>query len=326
MAKKLSSLTGAEIHKISYSGMKDKNAESTQWFSIQLPVTTSRTKQLQLDETILQPLLQRVERSSPVEQELVILKFKRNSRKIKIGSHKLNHFKILLRNCVGSKDDFEARLNGMLTKGIPNYFGSQRFGNNLSNLAQASELMTTTLNNTKEVNADEEANTKSSADLGRRKRSMLFSAARSYLFNQLLSERLENRTWSQYIGGDVLNLNGTSRFFTLKTDQSWNEELQKRLNIFDIHITGPMPWLRDPKDRYLCRGEAADIEDATLKLNNDLLQGLKHFALQESRRSLRFLPSNLQWAWVAERDLELIFALPSGTYATSLLRELCVTD
>lgn len=330
VAKKLSDLTGAEIHKISYSGMKDKCAECTQWFSIQLPITTSRSKQLQLDAAILQPLLKSENGNSsehkPVVKELVILKFQRNSRKIKLGSHKLNHFKILLRNCVGSKDDFDARLSSMLTKGIPNYFGPQRFGNNLSNLVQVSELMDAALNNAGEVSVNDESNAERGVDLGRRKRSMLFSAARSYLFNQLLSERLESQTWSQYIKGDVLNLHGTNRFFALKADQSWDKELQERLNTFDIHITGPLPGLRDPKDRYLCRGEAADIEDATLKLHDGLLLGLKYFALRESRRPLRFLPSNLHWDWVTEKDLELTFALPRGAYATSLLRELCVTD
>ena len=227
---------------------------------------------------------------------------------------------------MGSKDDFDARLSSMLTKGIPNYFGPQRFGNNLSNLVQVSELMDAALNNAGEVSVDDESSAERGADLGRRKRSMLFSAARSYLFNQLLSERLESQTWSQYIKGDVLNLHGTNRFFALKVDQSWDKELQERLNTFDIHITGPLPGIRDPKDRYLCRGEAADIEDATLKLHDGLLLGLKYFALRESRRPLRFLPSNLHWDWVTEKDLELTFALPRGAYATSLLRELCVTD
>ncbi len=115
-----------------------------------------------------------------------------------------------------------------------------------------------------------------------------------------------------------------------------------RLEQFDIHITGPLPGEIDSKDKYVSYGEAADIEDAVCKEFSTLMAGLKHFGLKAARRPLRFRPIDLSWEWrqsdgcgrSAQRsterpegpgDLLLDFSLGKGAYATSLLRELCVT-
>jgi len=160
---------------------------------------------------------------------------------------------------------------------------------------------------------------------------MLFSAARSYLFNQLLSRRLELGNWNAYTAGDVLNLAGTDRSFALATGVEWDWSLQQRLEDFDIHITGPLPGEVDPKDKYISSGEAADIEEAVCKQFKTLLAGLRHFGLKTARRPLRFRPIDLAWEWQKSEqkdgasNLLLDFSLGKGAYATSLLRELCVT-
>ena len=302
VAKKLSEVTGVHGSEIGYSGMKDRRAQTRQWFSIKLPA--GREAELAACES----------------DSLRIVETHRNSRKLKIGSHRSNHFRILLRDCGGSRDEFEQRLAKISSAGVPNYFGFQRFGKDLSNLHQVQAWMSAELS-------------EASAPLPKQrfKRSMLFSAARSYLFNQLLSRRLELGNWNAYVVGDVLNLDGTGRSFALDEGVEWDGILQQRLEDFDIHITGPLCGEIVSKDKYVSYGKAADIEDAVCKEFNTLLAGLRHFGLKAARRPLRFRPIELTWEWLqgeqADRssDLLLDFSLGKGAYATSLLRELCVT-
>ena len=311
VAKKLSEATGVHGSDIGYSGMKDRRAETRQWFSIKLPA--GREAELAACES----------------DSLRIIETHRNSRKLKIGSHRSNHFRILLRDCEGPRDEFEQRLAQIESGGVPNYFGTQRFGRNLSNLTQVQAWMAAELG---EGSPSDDTNSiKASIPKQRFKRSMLFSAARSYLFNQVLSQRLERGSWDRYIAGDVLNLDGTERSFSLESGLEWDSVLQQRLEDFDIHITGPLSGEIDSKDKYVSYGEAADIEEAVCKQFNTLHAGLRHFGLKAARRPLRFRPIDLKWEWLPSEhelgagDLLLDFSLGKGAYATSLLRELCVT-
>lgn len=265
VVKRLSEVSGVRRSSIGYAGMKDKKGECTQWFSVQLT---------EPEEGCLQNF------ESP---SLQILQTHRNSRKIRIGSHKSNHFQIRLRDCIGLQSEFNDSLSRIERNGVPNYFGSQRFGRQMSNMTQVQELMI------RELSTSPATGSESPASKKRFKRGMLYSAARSYLFNQLLSRRLENSSWNKYISGDVLNLNGTDRCFVLHAAE-WDQEMQQRLDQFDIHITGALPGLIDVKDKYVSSGEAADIEDAVCKQYGILLEGLKRCGLKASRRAFRFLP------------------------------------
>lgn len=325
VAKRLSEVSGVHGSEIGYSGMKDRRAQTRQWFSIKLP--PSRGAELATLES----------------DSLHILESHRNSRKLKIGTHRSNHFRVVLRDCNGAREEFEERLRQIEHTGVPNYFGSQRFGRQLSNLAQVQAWMAAELDPTAAAVSSQ------AIPKQRFKRSLLFSAARSYLFNQLLSRRLELGNWNRYVTGDVLNLDGTERCFALQQSLEWDETLQRRLEQFDIHITGPLPGDVDSKDRYVSYGEAADIEDAVCKEFSTLMAGLKYFGLKAARRPLRFRPIDLSWEWRQSEgvgsaelsaepstelsteppegpgDLILDFSLGKGVYATSLLRELCVT-
>ena len=282
---------------IGYAGMKDKRALCTQWFSLQLsPEQAKSVKNIE-------------------NENIEILDSNRNSRKIKIGSHKSNHFRIRLRDCLAVLDWLEKRLQVIATQGVPNYFGPQRFGRQMSNIVQVNQLM-------ERARLD---NSYKTMPKKRFKRGMLFSAARAYLFNQLLSQRVGNDTWNRYVAGDVLNLNGTARFFTLQETEEWNEDYLQRLNDFDIHPSGPLYGIIEGKDRYVSELAAAEIEMSIALQFELLVDGLKHFGLKAARRPLRFVPAGLAWKSLEGRDLELSFSLGKGAYATSLLRELCVT-
>lgn len=317
VAKRLSEVSGVPKSAVGYSGMKDRRAETRQWFSIKLPESGS-------------------DRLGSFESEsLKILESQRNSRKLRIGSHRSNHFRILLRDCQGERAEFEERLGRILSEGVPNYFGGQRFGRGLSNLHQVQAWMAA------ELDPDAQSGDGAGPIAGQRfKRGMLFSAARAYVFNQLLSRRLELGNWDRYVAGDVLNLDGTERCFVVDESTGWDQTLERRLREFDIHLTGPLPGAVDAKDKYVSYGKAADIEDAVCEQFTTLLAGLTHFDVKAARRPLRFRPIDLQWRWLdygepeggsgdgestgPAGNLSLDFSLGKGAYATSLLRELCV--
>lgn len=314
---------------IGYAGMKDRRAVTSQWFSLKIPGADPFR-----DEKIL----------ADIENDSVkVLDHQRNSRKIKIGSHRGNHFRIRLRNCneserVPIREKWEERLISFSAEGLPNYFGPQRFGRDFSNLQQAWQLMNNAVG----------AAANSASRANRRKKSgrnaMLFSATRSYLFNLQLSHRLKLANWDQYLQGDVLNLDSSNRCFLLEQGQEWDDELQQRLDSLDIHITGLLPGIIESKERYISSGKSADIEDVVCKEYPLLLKGLEHYGLKASRRPFRLLPQGLKWSWEAgpesgaesegeckkadgdSTDLILEFTLPKGAYATSLLRELCKTN
>ncbi len=309
VVKRLCRLCAVSQAAIGYAGMKDRRAITKQWFSLHLAED---------QETGLAEF---------ESESLRIVARHRNARKIKIGSHKSNHFRIRLRNCQGPQAEFETRLNRIKAEGVPNYFGKQRFGRELSNLTQVQSLMESVAGG-----AGTEATATRVLPGQKFKRGMLFSAARSYLFNQLLSLRLEQGSWNQYLPGDVLNLNGSNRSFVLKNESEWDQLLQRRLESFDIHITGLLPGLTDAKDNYASSGKTADIEEAVCKQFTLLTEGLRYFGVQASRRALRFCPIDLRWQWTESEldessegacDLLLDFSLVKGAYATSLLRELC---
>ena len=294
LARRLAELAGVSDRDVGYSGMKDRRGECSQWFSIRLEA--GREKVL-----------------AGLESDAVqVLQTRRNHRKLRVGSHRANHFQLLLRDCRGNKDEFERKLAIISTRGVPNYFGPQRFGRQLSNLHQVQELF-----------AAGTAGTASPRGRGgRSRRGMLYSAARAYLFNELLSARLAAGNWASYVPGDVLNLDGTSRYFTVAEDQ-WDDTLQQRLDTFDIHVTGPLAGIANPQDKYLTVAAAADIERAVLEDFPQLMAGLQNHGLQAGRRALRFPVRDLEWHWSAADQLLLSFVLPRGAYATSLLREVC---
>lgn len=120
-------------------------------------------------------------------------------------------------------------------------------------------------------------------------RSIYLSAIRSHLFNAVLATRVKAGNWNTPICGDVLDVDAP---------------------------TGPM-WGRG---RTLVSHMAASIEEATL---SDLVSeriALEWVGLSQERRSLVLKPKNLTMSR-QEDEVFLSFSLPSGAFATSVLRE-----
>jgi tRNA pseudouridine13 synthase len=151
----------------------------------------------------------------------------------------------------------------------------------------------------------------------RNQRSIYLSAARSYLFNQVLSARVEQGNWNRLLDGDVANLDGRRPVFACGLP---DEELVRRCTAMEIHPTGPLPGRGDSG----VTRESAQLERAVLEGESPLVEALAKAGTDAARRSLRLRPRCLE----AEIDgdiLKLTFELSAGAYATSLLRELVET-
>ena len=222
----------------------------------------------------------------------------RHSRKLKRGTHLANNFEIRLVNFVGDIDDLDSRIERLLTHGVPNYFGEQRFGFAGSNLNKALDWF------------DKGYKIKQ-----QNKRSLLLSSARAWLFNLVLSERLKNNDWLTVYDSEPLNLSGSKSYF-ISEDST---EDQERLINLDVNTTGPL-WGRGV-DKILPASKLRTLEDETLETYAMFLTGLEKAGLSYDRRPLRFFPKNLVWNVVGD-CITLNFSLSRGQFATAFLREL----
>jgi len=288
VAKNLAHLAGIANKDIGVSGMKDFQAETTQWFSVWLPGV--------VDADL--PNWKELE-----SENCEIIHIVRHNRKLKRGTHIGNQFKILLRDFEGGSDEgldeFFTSLERVKTQGVPNYFGEQRFGHLGGNLKQAMDMFASG----KRIKQ-------------RQKRSMLLSSSRSWLFNCVLSERLREQSWLQPQSFEPLCLEGSRQFFIAENDDKEKE----RIASGDIHTSGPLYGRGSSK----VRGQASeldDLENESMQGFDVLKQGLEKAGLEYTRRPLRFIPQNLSWQKLDD-GVELSFLLGRGQYATSLIREL----
>ncbi|TBR39127.1 MULTISPECIES: tRNA pseudouridine(13) synthase TruD [Dyella] len=265
---------------VGFAGMKDRHAVTRQAFTVQLAGKPDP------DWSVFP------------HAEVRVLAATRHKRKLKRGALRGNRFVIVLRNAQGDRDAVERVLQQIATRGVPNYFGEQRFGREGSNIAQARAMF-----GGKRVDRD--------------KRSFLLSAARSHIFNAVLAERVERDAWDKPLEGEIWSLAGSRSWFG---PEPFDATLADRVARGDIHPSGPLWGQGDTP----AQGPAAEVENAVAAANQDLADGLVAARMDQERRALRLLPTDLKWRWLDEDALELSFELPAGAYATVVVRELAV--
>ncbi|MEK7734788.1 MAG: tRNA pseudouridine(13) synthase TruD [Pseudomonadota bacterium] len=279
VAGHLARCAGLSRRDVSYSGMKDRHAVTEQWFSAWLPRTEVADWQGGMPEGV------------------EVLEATRHSRKLQRGAHRSNRFIITLRECAGDAALTEQRLAEIARGGVPNYFGEQRFGRDGDNVVHAEAMFT----------GQEEVRDK-------HRRGIYLSAARSYLFNQVLARRVIDGNWNRILPGEALMLDGKNSFFLMDaTDSTLQERLERR----DIHPSGPL-W---GEGELPSRGEARALEEGIVSEHRPLADGLAAAGLRQERRALRLIPAGLSHQWLDPATLRLEFSLPRGCYATTVLRE-----
>ena len=278
-ARRLAEVSGIAQKDLGYAGLKDRRAVTSQWFSLPRP------RDREPDWSVL------------AAEGIEVLAVHAHRRKLRRGSLAGNRFRILVREWAVDRELLADRIAAIRLKGVPNYFGEQRFGRDGANLARADALFHGAIRRP-----------------SRHQQGLWLSAARSQIFNEVLAARVQRGDWDQPLPGDCLNLAGSHSFFPA---EAIDATLIERCVRLDLHPTGPLWGRGDPPTG----GAVRTLEDAVVAGLPGWSAGLARFGLGQERRALRLPVPDLAWAQ-AEGGCELTFQLPAGAYATAVLREL----
>lgn len=279
-AKRIAQWAGVAESAIGYAGLKDRHALTTQRLSVWLP------KKVAPDIDALRT------------DDLEVLDHVWHARKLPRGALAGNRFALTLREVEGDREAIERRVREIAARGVPNYFGEQRFGRGGGNVDKALAMF-------------------AGRRVKREERTHLLSAARSALFNRVLAVRVADDCWDRGADGEVWILDGSRSVFG---PEPWSETLAARLGAFDIHPSGPL-W-----GRGASRAQSVALAYETQALGSKdalrLRAGLEAAGLNQERRGLRLRPTELTIDWPHADALRLRFSLPAGCYATTVLAEL----
>ncbi len=265
------------------AGQKDRYALSTQWLSV--------------------PRVDPAKALAVAGEGFRVLEAKRHGNKLRTGHLRGNRFRLRIR---GGLPDAAARARAiaaaLAARGLPNFYGPQRFGRAGDNALLGRLLL---------QGADDPR-------LGRARRDpklrrLLISAFQSEVFNRVLAKRMADGTWTTPLAGDVLEKLASGGLFVC-ADPAADAP---RVTAFELSVTGPMP---GPRVRPAPDGEPAALEAAILAETGVTLEALGRSRDAEgARRALRIRVEPM-----VEEDPEgviLAFELPAGSYATVVLDE-----
>lgn len=270
---------------IGYSGLKDKLAVTQQWLSVHLPGQMNS-----------------VEIASSSHYKL--LQHGWHNKKIRSGSHRSNSFEVTVRNVAELSSQTQQQIDDVKAFGMANYFGEQRFGARQDNVERAIHTFT---------------NERRTRKLSRTKRSLYISALRSFLFNQILSRRLEQNYWHQPLPGDIYMLSGSHSIFSNEIDDSILDRFQQQ----DISSAAS-----------LYGAGSSMLSEMALALEDDVLhqypQIVECLDAQKVKLQMRTTRVAVQaFSVIHDSDtqsLKVNATLPSGCFFTTLLKHFINTS
>jgi len=279
VARQLARHADVPASRVSFAGLKDRNAVTEQWFSVHLPGEAEPDWNDFLCEGVQ------------------VLRHARHGRKLRRGALRGNRFDLRVREVTGDRAALDERLRRIAVHGVPNYFGAQRFGRAAANLSAAQALFAGNLGR-----------------VDRHRRGLYLSAARAWLFNQVLAARVRDGSWERIGDGDVLQPEGSHGWFA---PEPGDPRLDERLASLEIHPTGPL-WGRGGPP---VSGRALALEMQVLEPWTLFRRGLEKVGMDQERRALRLRVGDLCWQHRGG-DLHLEFVLGRGAFATAVIREL----
>ena len=279
VARGLAEPFNLKIPDVGWGGRKDKHAVTTQTFSLLLP------QALALDEIA----------SKLKDLPFDFLGIKRHGNKIKTGHVAGNRFDIVVTEIHADGFARAAAIADCLKdRGLPNYYGEQRFGYQMGNIDQAAAILT------------------AGRKVRGRKNTFLISALQSALFNYWLRMRIDNGQYETILPGDIAKKTDTGGMFLVEDVQEAAQRFANR----EIVYTGP---IFGHKMKRAAKAAGA-AEDRVLEQFGLSLPAFKPLRAGGSRRAARLYLDDLTIEPVRE-GLRLSFTLPSGAYATTVLRE-----
>jgi tRNA pseudouridine13 synthase len=275
---------GVSLRDIGTAGVKDRRAVTRQFVSV-----PARAE----------------ERIGRIETDRIrVLSSARHGNKLRTGHLAGNRFSILVRQVDADAAEKARPIAEAISRhGFPNYYGEQRFGRDKETLELGLELL---------------RGQKQPRDIPAPRRSFLLrmalSAVQSALFNDVLAQRLRDGLFSTVLAGDVMQVAASGGPFVVSDAAAE----QRRFDARETVLTGPMfgPEMRSPRD------EPAGREARVLAAWGLALDDFSRYSklTAGTRRPLVVWPGELRVASEPE-GLRFEFTLPSGVYATTLLRE-----
>jgi tRNA pseudouridine13 synthase len=282
IARELARACGCPERDVGYAGLKDRRAVATQWF------------------TVPQSRLSPEDWVGRKTGEYEVFEAHRHSRKLPRGALAGNRFVIRVRGTLVDDASLASRLAAIEARGVPNYFGPQRFGRGGANLNRISE----------DIRALRPA-----------ERGFILSAARSLVFNAVLAERVGDGSWEHLEAGDLANLDGRASHFRV---EALDDTLAERSARLDIHPTGPL-WGRGALPSS---GRILQLEQQVAAEQTAACELVERAGMEQERRSLRLAVRDLRWRRddAASDSIIVEFRLSRGAYATVVLREVFELD
>ncbi len=216
-----------------------------------------------------------------------VIQIARHHKKLRTGELQGNYFVIRLTH-IQHLEELKQRIK-LIESGVPNYFGIQRFGYQGDNLKEARRWGR---DNVRTRNNNQ--------------RSLYLSSARSWIFNRIVSQRIKSGHFSQVLQGDYLS-----------SGELVNEQNHAELNEKSLYITAALVG----DNQLPTQGQALALEQNEVDREPDLMSLIRNNRMQHDRRAICLVPEALEWAQYGD-DIVLSFFLPSGAYATSVIREL----
>ncbi|MEZ4727674.1 MAG: tRNA pseudouridine(13) synthase TruD [Caldilineaceae bacterium] len=287
----LARLFGANPNEIGFAGLKDKYARTTQTFS--LPVSYSVNQQ---GDKGIADIVKRITEGLPVTVHWA--RYHRN--KLKPGHLLGNQFQITVTDLALSGTEVLARANAIAEqlrqRGVPNFFGPQRFGHEGANVEKGWALL-------------QEKRRERNPWL----RKFLISSYQSSLCNRYLARRLTGGIFDQLLLGDVAKKYATGGMFDV-LDLAAE---QPRYAAQEISFTAPLFGAK----MWSAKEDAAALENAILAEAELPSQAWQKARIDGTRRLGRLLLPDLQIEQQDNDKLVFHFSLPKGAFATVVLRE-----
>lgn len=271
------------------AGKKDAHAVTRQWISIH----TANDSQEPIEK--LQTL-----------GWLKVLKDTRHANKLRMGHLRGNAFKVRLYGVDATRDAIFKVCQNITERGFINYFGKQRFGFDGGNVAQGMKLLC-------------------GGHARRQMKQLYISAIQSALFNLAAARRFAD-IHDEVRTGDIMQKINAGCFACNAPQID-----QRRANLGEIGITLELPG----KKAMHATGYARTLEDCAAddfirlwqahmpELDNRLTgRALSQLAVGD-RRLFMIRPSDMHFEQIDHGIVDLYFSLPSGAYATILLRHIC---
>jgi tRNA pseudouridine13 synthase len=279
--RELARALGVPERDAGYAGLKDKDAVTTQWLSF--------------------PAARDPDPAALAAPGLAVLEVSRHANKLRPGHVRANRFALAVRG--GELGRARACAEALLARGLPNFYGPQRFGAAGRNAEVGRALL----------RGERTAETGRAAR-DRFLRRLSISAYQSALFNRWLAERMADGLFVAALPGDVLKKLDTGGLFTCEDPAADTARVAR----FEISPAGPMfgHKLRAAAGEALAREErllaAEGITLADFARGGGEAEGTRRAA----RLRVEVLLEGIADGYRAS------FELPKGSYATVVMREL----